>query len=295
MFFYTAYKLGIHSQIPLRDLVAVANAPEDVTIQLRRIDGFEQTTTRNGTYFLGETPGVAMFLVRDGKEIIVDACPGVDESLISTILLGPGMAVLLRQRGFAVLHASGIAINGHAIAFLGQSGWGKSTLAEAFYDRGYGVVTDDVMAVRLDGKCPQVVSGYPSIKLFPETAVFLGCDVTATHRVHSQTEKRAHPVTSTFPQGPLPLQRIYALAGGECNAIEPLEPREVFLELVRNARAVNLVRDAGWLAEHLRQCTRLATQVPVFRLRRQRALSALPGLVDLIEEHLAQKELPTPQ
>jgi hypothetical protein len=197
------------------------------------------------------------------------------------------MAVLLRQRGLAVLHASAIAIKDSAIAFLGKSGWGKSTLAEAFYASGYGVVTDDVMAIRLDGPLPRVSPGSPSIKLFPDAADFFGCDARGTRAVHSQTEKRAHCVALRFPQGPLPLRRIYVLAIGERNEITPIGSRDVFVELARNSRAVVLLRDAASRNAHLRQCARLAAQVPVFRLSRQPALSALPEVVELVEADLA--------
>lgn len=287
MYFYTAYELLIRSQIPLPGLVAVETVSEHIAIHVRKLSSSERVATGNGRNFLGETVGVGMFLVRDGNEVIVDPAPGVDESLLRAILLGPIMAVLLRQRGLAVLHASAIVIDGQAVAFLGQSGRGKSTLAEVFYKRGYGVVTDDVMAVSVDGKCPQVIPGYPSIKLFPDAAAYLGCEASVTHKVHAQTEKRAYSVMSTFPTVPLTLRRMYALAGGECNEIEPLRPQEVFLELVQNARAVTLLKDPDSLNANLRQCARLATEVPVFRLRRRPDLSTILDLVQLIEEDLA--------
>jgi len=284
---YTAYELGIRSEFPLPGLVAAEQGADDVVIRRRRLDHSEQVAMRSSTYFLGETAGVGTFLVRHGKEIIVDAAPGVDESLLGTILLGPIMAVLLRQRGLAVLHASGIAINDGAIAFLGKSGWGKSTLAEAFYARGYGVVTDDVMAIRLDGSHPRVSPGSPSIKLFPDAATFFGCDVRDTRSVHSRTEKRAHGVPLRSPQGSLPIRRMYVLAAGERNEITPIDPREAFVELARNSRAVVLLTDAVSRAAHFRQCGQLAAQVPIVRLSRRPTLTDLPDLVRLIEADLA--------
>jgi hypothetical protein len=288
LFFYTAYGLGICSVLPFPELALVEQMSPGIAIQVRKLGGLEQATPSSSACFLGETPGVGMFLVRDGNEIIIDPVPGVDESLLRTIILGPILAVLLRQRGLAVLHASSVATNTYAVAFIGQSGWGKSTLAEALYGRGYSVVTDDVMAVHLDGDYPQVFPGYPSIKLFPDTAAFLGCSGRATHAVHSHTEKRAHSAALRFPNKPLPLRRMYVLAFGECNEIAPLSPREVVLELVRNSRAVSLLRDADSLKAHLHQCARLAAKVPVFRLQRRPALSALPDVVRLIEEDLTE-------
>jgi len=286
LFAYTAYGLGIRSEIPLPGLKITRNPPKDVFVLLRELSSIGRPETRTGSFVLGETPGVATFLVRDGKEIIVAPAPTVDKFLLSTILLGPILAVLLRQRGLAVIHASAVVINGGAVAILGQSGWGKSTLATAFYKRGYGVITDDVMAVNVNGSRVKVLPGYPSIKLFPDSARFLECENSITHKLNSHSEKQAHSVESGFPQGALPLRRMYILSSGENNAIEPLQLQETFVELVRNARAITFLNDAQMLNTHLKQCSRLATEVPTFRLKRQPTLASLPEVVKMIEGHL---------
>jgi hypothetical protein len=103
----------------------------------------------------------------------------------------------------------------------------------------------------------------------------------------------AYRVAAKFPQGPVPLRRMYVLARGQRNAIESLTPQEVFVELVRNARGVTLMRDAESQSANMRHCTRLATEVPTFRLRRRPGLSGLPEIVGLIEEDLAQSSHPT--
>ena len=290
MFCYTAYELGIHSEIFLPGLLAARNPSQDVLVLLQSLVDFEKVKSGNASFFLGETPGVANFLVRDGNQITVDPAPTVEPAVLSSILLGPIFAVLLRQRGLAVVHASGVMIDGGAVAFLGQSGQGKSTLAQAFYNRGYGVITDDVMAISVEENRPEVLPGYPSIKLFPEAARALDSEESVTHRVNSQTEKRAHSVACGFPQARLPLRRMYVLSSGEKNAIEPLQLQEVFAELVRNARAMTLLNDTDSLKAHVHQCSRLAAAVPTFRLRRRRDLTALPEVVELIEKDLAVRK-----
>jgi hypothetical protein len=282
--FYVAYGAGIHSELPFPELMTVKDVSDDITILLRDISNSENLATQNATCFLGKTANVGMFLVRGGKEIIIDPTPGVDIDLLRTIVLGPIWAVLLRQRELAVFHASSININNSAIAFLGGSGWGKSTLARAFYDRGYGIVTDDVLAVRTEESPPQVFPAYPSVKLFPETVNFLGREAGITSPVHSRTEKHPHRVALNFSQGPLPLRRIYILAADACNHIEPLPSQEAFVELVRNSRAVSLLRDQDSRNGHLRQCADIVTKVPICRLKRRFVLSDLPEVVQLIEE-----------
>ena len=284
MYFYTAFGFGIHSELPLPELVAAEKAPDDVVICRRRLTNSEQVANQNSTCFLGETANVGTFLVRGGKEIIIDPTPGGDDDLLRTIVLGPIWAVLLRQRGFAVFHASSIIASNGAIAFLGGSGWGKSTLAKAFYGRGYGIITDDVLAVRLEESPPQVFPAYPSVKLYPDTASFLRCNASATRLVHTQMKKHVHHVALRFPQGPLPLQRIYVLAVSEHNKIEPLQFQEAFVELVRNSRAVSLLKDVNSRNGHLHQCARLVTKVPIRRLKRRASLTDLPEVMQLVEE-----------
>ena len=53
-------------------------------------------------------------------------------------------------RGNTVLHASAVAIDGKALAFVGQSGRGKSTLAALMCLDGAQLVTDDVLTVAGD-------------------------------------------------------------------------------------------------------------------------------------------------
>ena len=80
-----------------------------------------------------EYPGAATFLIRGGREIVIDAAPGVEQRLIRLFLLGPALALLLHQRRFLVLHASAVMIDGAAVAFVAEKGMGKSTLAAALH------------------------------------------------------------------------------------------------------------------------------------------------------------------
>jgi hypothetical protein len=282
---YVAYGLRIHSEIPLPELPVTSSTP-DVIVQLRKLDHLAQVATRGENQFLGEVLNVGTFMVRDGCQILVDPVLGVDEALLRTILLGPFMAVLLRQRGLLVLHASSVAMNGTAVAFLGASGSGKSTLALSFHILGYSLVTDDMMAVQTGLPHPVVLPSYPSVKLLPDVATILGYAFEQLSPLHSRSEKRVCLATQGFPQDSLPLKRIYVLEVGTHHAIEPLRPQDIFVELVRNSRAVGLLRSTSFVHTHFHQCAGLAENVSVRRLRRQPSLAALPDILRMVEEDL---------
>lgn len=234
---------------------------------------------------------VGTFLVRRGREIVVDPAPEVEERVLRLFILGPALAVLLHQRGRLVLHASAVAIDGEVIAFPGGPGWGKSTMAAALHARGHGVVADDVTAVQLDMDRPMLVPGFPQLKLWPEAAVSsLGDDLQTLPRLHPELEKRARRVARSFPSASLPLRRIYVLAEGESQRIEPLPAQEGLVELVRHSYVARLLQDAesAELSSHFFQCSRVVKTVPIRRLRRPKYLPALSDLARLVEEDLAQ-------
>jgi hypothetical protein len=296
MFSYAVYGLHIHSDLPLHGLMlSEGRTGVDVFIRLGRVNRpLSKAKPREGcfyatsdeAYFFWE--GEGMFLVQGGREIIVEPSPGVEERVLRLTLLGIALGVLLHQRGLLTLHASAVVINGGAVAFLGRKGQGKSTMAAALYARNYGVLADDIVACTInDPGRPMVLPGFPQLKLWPEVAAFFGDTPDTLPRLHPQSEKRARPAGRAFPQAPLPLRCMYVLDEGSRRGIETLQPQEVFLELVRHSYAPRFLGTTGATASHFRWCAKLASSVPILRLRRPRVLSALPDVAQLVEEHLA--------
>ncbi|WP_248277167.1 serine kinase [Brasilonema octagenarum] len=298
VFAYSAYNLCIHSKLAFPELMPSELIPEitrqqpDVVISKGQIGDFENEAANGGLRLVGflklENSTVGRFLVELGHKIVVEPDPGIDEDLLRPFILGPAIAVLLRQRGLLVLHASSIAVKGGAIAFLGHSGWGKSTLAEAFHTKDYSILTDDLMAVKMDTDQPIVFPGFPQVKLWSDAATSLGHTPENLPLLHSMTEKRVLRFSEGFCQKLLPLKRLYVLDKGTKHTIEPLHPANAFMELVRYSRAVNLLQTPDFTKTHFEQCQKLVKQVPVCRLQRQFSLDALPDLVKLIEEDIKE-------
>ncbi|HEY0733682.1 MAG TPA: hypothetical protein VGD69_02150 [Herpetosiphonaceae bacterium] len=296
-YYYQAYGLLISSQIPLPELIAApANpaAPADITIRIGAI-ARPPELTQSSERCLWATAGEACLfwadagtiLARGGNELLVEPLPHVDQQVLRIYLLGPALGVLLHQRGLLVLHASIVGIGDSAVAFVGESGWGKSTTAAALHRRGHAIVADDVAALQLRaGAQPLAFPAIPRLKLDAEPAVALGYPSQSLARFDAEDVRLAYRVDERFSQAARPLRRIYVLAEGAELALEPCRSQEAFIELVRHSYALRVVGDAGATAVHFRLCAQLAAQVPIFRLRRPYSLSALPGIVDLVEQQV---------
>lgn len=232
---------------------------------------------------------IGSFLVRAGREIVVDPVPGEDERWVRGVLLGPVMAALLYQRGWLTLHASAIAVGGAVVAFVADRGWGKSTTAAAMCARGHRLVADDVTAVKTDGSHPIVSPGYPLLKLRPGAAAAVGEDPATLLQIMPDAYKFGLRPRREFSLDPLPLVCIYVLdrENAPAAAIEALRPQEALVELIRNTYGHKLFQ-AVRRSSHLQQCADIVSKVPVRLLKRPHSLTALTDVLRLVEEDLAR-------
>ncbi|MEM7052442.1 MAG: hypothetical protein AAF604_22440 [Acidobacteriota bacterium] len=74
-----------------------------------------------------------------------------DQAPPDDILLGPPLLLVLTLGSIYTLHASALTMSGRSIAFCGESGAGKSTVAALFARRGWRRLADDQLAVHCDG------------------------------------------------------------------------------------------------------------------------------------------------
>jgi len=305
MYNYRAYNLGISSMLPLPELQSSAEVATDVTIRFDRVtwtpplgsmtaDEPYFEVAKDEAHFFWSVLG--KFRVRGGTEIVVDPCAGVEERLLRLPLLGTLLAVLLHQRGSLVLHASAVAIEGEAIIFVGNKGYGKSTMAATLYGRGHQLLSDDVVALSMeDSGRSMVLPGFPQLKLYPEAVtVSLGDDPGALRELAEGYEKLGRHVNDRFAQQALPLRSIYVLGLGPVLKISELDPQAALLTLIANSYMARFGRQLLNGAEaslHLRYCTRLIAQANVYRLERPNSLSLLPSIGQLVEEHLCDSNV----
>jgi len=241
---YLAYGLNIDSEIDLPNLPKGSSCPD---VEVRRgtvnrpLEAKEQPAwTSPGNFYL-RLNGMGALQVSQGRSIVVDAEKS-DDRIASLWVLGPAMGVLLHQRGVLVLHASAVTFDGGVVAFLGHSGWGKSTMAAAMVKAGASAFCDDLVAVTMQGSMPVAYPGYPILKLGVDSGEVLGYENRDLSPVSADDDRRQVPVAGSDPAVALPLARVYVLSEGEEPAVESLGPQDAIVELIRHSYAAPLIR-----------------------------------------------------
>ena len=151
----------------------ITDAPAgDVMLDFRQADDHWYTLSRTENGYAFRVYGLGDFSIsRDLRDVDLSLIKGVDPEMAPIMVVGTLAALQLYLRGSLVLHASAVkAPDAGAIAFMGHSGMGKSTLAALFCADGARLLSDDV--VGLDGTRPVTVHpGATELRLRPGTGL----------------------------------------------------------------------------------------------------------------------------
>lgn len=227
MHLHQTFGLIVRSDIMLPELLAASGGEPDVIVSLGNVEPLRWNSSEDRKWFRGgegwlqfEVEGVARFFVEAGTRIVVDAEPAAAERDIRLFLLGSGFGALMMQRGFVVLHGSTVVFDAGAVSFLGESGVGKSTLAAAFRQEGFLLLSDDLCVISTDGDI-LVRPGYPQHKLWIDSLNHLRLESNGLKRVRQGMDKRALPVEKAyFCETICRLSRLYALSKSSGASVE---------------------------------------------------------------------------
>lgn len=290
---YQAFGLGICSQIPLFNLPVKQEVKKDVEIKVGAVDvrqdkdlsvsPYEKLTPREAVFSIG---GVGRFRVFAGNQVMVYPAAGSDQRQVQRYLVGPVMALLLYQRNHLVLHASAVSMNGHGIAFLGDSGAGKSSIAAAFLARGYKLVVDDIVSVDIDLGDAWAEAGFPYIKLSDEAKDTLALKPEQLVFMDLVDGKASYFLKHLASGERVRLLDICVIQFGEEVVLERYSSQQALFQLMRYSIPSSMVK-VNHVA-HFERCVELVKHTQIYGLVRPESLAELARLVDVVETNLGQ-------
>lgn len=256
---YELYGLRIRSEIPLPARAAAGEAdlavawgesvlpnrpsPGRVLARLRlgTAGGYTHVATESG-YDLVYHDVCTIRVACDCTSLRVHVLPEGPAEMVPLLVAGNALAFVLTLLGEGVLHASAVELDGAAIAFVGGSGMGKSTLAALCCGAGAGLVTDDV--VRLDtGRAPPACHvGGLEIRLRPNAAPLL--DGLGESDCARAVDGRITLRLASPPRGPVPLAAVVIPRPSRVArhlAVRRLGSTEALFALMRHTRVTGLL------------------------------------------------------
>jgi len=261
---------------------------------------FRSLRTSVGTLqrFSSESPrGCAEFVLNhQAREMWVSWSEEAPLEEVLSVLFNSMLAWVVRLSGGTCLHASVVARNGRAIAFVAPSGFGKSTIAASLIERGYAGMTDDAAALSRHDQMLLVHPGMPQLGLRSPSLEALPKFRAETSTVTDDKRRfELKPTNSKkglrFENRPLPLAAIYflrrsALAKGP--EISAAKSADALLKLMGSLYPTSSkpLKDER-LAKQLSQLSFVVQNVSCRHLIIPDTLATLPSVSDRVIEDLA--------
>lgn len=202
---------------------------------------------------------------------------GCEEALLGYLLVD-ALSFSMVRLGWEPLHATAVLTEYGAVAFIAESGGGKSTIGASLVAGGCPLITDDMLVLTGAGDGFRAEPGPPRIKLYRDIAVrIFGSDRNGV-KMNPVTEKliirldpdevvrKAHPLVAIYLIGDSP-------AAGEPDrpSVRHLSPA-LALPRILAATAAHYPSEPARLERQFNFVTALVSQVPVktFSYRRNK-------------------------
>lgn len=293
MFHYYTFGLNISSEIKIPGMIEISNKNFDVEICFGGVDpslnGYNidcpnYDNAEKCVYLCWDKIG--KFKIENGNLITVDPVEKIkisENKKIIPFLLGPVMGNLLCQRGFLVLHGSSVKLNQMAVAFIGGSGVGKSTLALTLYKKGYTFVSDDILAIDfVKNGSSFVYPSYPHSRQSEQSYNYLDKYTNSLSYIDNINDKIFVDVSRNFDLTPIELKNLYLLEKGEKIQISKLKSQELLLDLVFHSPTKNYPILSQ--VKNLNLCTKLINNTNFRRLQLSHSFKDLNNIVSLLEK-----------
>jgi len=303
MTLYSAYGLTIKSDFPLPELLP-GSGEIDLHIQKGKIQlpVLEATSIkRQGvtSYFGGNNqeaylhwPGVATFCAQDGKYLIVQPqTEEIDADYLNLYILSEALGLILYQRGYLLLHGSAVKVTGKAVIFAGAPGAGKSTMAAAFSKKGYPILGDDMVAIKItsDGQV-MVYPGFPQIKIWSPTVQGLKLKSETLSPLFSGSHKQLLQPRKFRPE-PLSVAGCFMLSRGEKFELNSLEGQKALMSLFRFFSCPGQILMGESLDNYRQKCLDLTKSVPMFEVKRPDNFRVLKKFVNWLIGKMKKEQL----
>ncbi len=242
-----------------------------------------------GNYWL-RFPQLADFLLKPkSNQIICYRQSQIPDSTICHLLLDQAIPRLLSHQDNIILHASCIRIGSSAIAFCGESGWGKSTLAAFFYSQGYSLVTDDCLLLENNDNVVSGTPNYTSLRLLADSLTLLPNKKDSAIAVAHYGSKKRVPISNHNAASSVSISAIFILddpitrSDDQTISTTPISKANGIIEMIKNCFPLDITDKTRTKNQFTNLANLMNSNGPLFfKLAYPRKKESLPMVVEKI-------------
>ena len=235
--------------------------------------------------YLLRFPGLADFVITGN---LVSCRPHADcrDDSLRHLVLDQVIPRMWAHKGNLVLHASAVQLpNGQVVAFTGDSGWGKSTLAAALRMRGGKLLSDDTVSLKAGSGRVQLIPSYTGLRLNEDSIATLDMAGQSWTPVSHYSDKRRLTHAKIEDHGPLWLDALYVMeppAGTQILSIKSMSGAGLIPTLIKRSFLLD-INDAQCAARQMDRAGAVMRALPrVLSLSYPRDYQQLPALCDAL-------------
>ena len=250
----------------------------------------------DGQVFMALVNGIRC-LVANGQTVTIDVDDPALEPAARLFALSAGLGTLLHQRGFIPLHCAAIETPAGCVAFIGNAGDGKSTLAASLSSAGFKLFTDDRLTLHKTANAAYVAApSLPVLHLFEDGSQLAGLDGSGLAVSSYRFGKHVHIVPGRYAQYPRAMAGLYFTdwldEPDSDPRIVPMGAIDAMMRLRRDVSLAHLVELLGQEKAFLSWAAALCGSVPAFSLLRPKNAKLHQHCMDLIVRDVQDKFWP---
>lgn len=226
--------------------------------------------------------GLARFRIsHDRKRVAFAPHATTREDTLRQLFLDQVFPLVVGTGARLAFHASAVAGPEGVIGFLGQTGWGKSTLGAGMaIHTSAKIVTDDCLLLEVQEDSIVAVPTYTGVRLWPSSCSHLFPGNPEIHEALTKCRVRWESWPSPVATKRERLARLYLLGSPDEPGIQdllkvPVRGRSALIELFRHAYLLDPY-DRADLGPKFNLIAEITTRIPIARLSYPREFLHLP-------------------
>lgn len=304
MKYYLMYGLTLESDIDLFGAYEIDRISEpDVTIRQEKIEDKYITVTSteydmeigsgmicyNKDWTCARFRGLATFLITNGNHIAYHLYEGYNKIHVNELIIDYSLCVLAYQRERLMIHGSGICYKGNSLIISGESGAGKSSLADEMLSRGNLFTADDVVALDQEGNDLYVYSAYPKRKLCADVVERKGLDKSKLVLVpNDEREKYNIIIDKEYYPDKLGIGALVIIQKGDVKepVIKEITGSDKLKYLTRSYINKEIYERTSFSPNLFMKSVKIANLMKIYLLTRPESGDTVKQQADLVEEKL---------